>query len=230
MSQVYGKIFEKELLSPTHLKIIDLVGKDKTVLELGSSTGYLTKEFKKNNCAVDIAEIDEEDAQKAKKYARSTYVGNLDDTDFVNKIRGKYDVVVAADVLEHLKNPENVLKQLQKNLNKNGLILISLPNIACWQIRKDLFFKGKFEYEDWGILDKTHLRFYTYETIQKLIRNCGYKIIEVLQIETDYPFKLTILRIPVLGELFDKVIGKKIIKSFPNLCTSHMIIQAKSNG
>lgn len=227
MGQVYGKIFEKEILSPTHLKIIELVGSNKSILELGCSTGYLTKEFLKNGCSVDIVEKDPDDYKQAQKYAKKAFRGSLDDEYLLKKIDQKYDFVVAADILEHLQNPENALKLLKKNLNKSGLLIISTPNIACWQIRKDLFFKGEFEYQDLGIMDKTHLKFFTYKTIQKMLNSLGYRISHIHKIEVDYPLRQTVLNMGILGKFFDGLIGKNIIKAFPNLCTAHMILEAR---
>lgn len=226
MSQVYGKIFSNGNLSETHLKIIEMVGFNKEVLELGSSTGYLTKQMKANNCQVDIVEIDETDAKVAEKFARRAYVGSLEDLDVIKKIDSKYDVIVASNILEHLKNPFKVMRLIKDKLKKDGQILIALPNIACWAIRKDLFLKGKFDYQETGILDKTHLRFFTYFTAQDLVRESGLKILNIVPMEISYPLHFKILKLGYLGKILDRIISVKLLKQSPNLTVSHLLIVA----
>ncbi len=228
MSQVYGKIFKDNPLSTTHVKIIDLVGKNSQVLELGCSTGYLTKELKKNGCIIDVVELDADDLKVASTYARSAYHGNLDDDKFLVSLNKKYDVIIASDVLEHLKNPENVLKKLKKNLKESGRIIISMPNIACWSMRKELFFKGNFEYQDSGILDRTHLRFYTYNSIQQLIKNAGFKNFKRIPIELQFPFRSEILKIVYFGKRVDRILREFLEKNHPNFAVYHFIVEVKN--
>lgn len=226
MAQIYGRMFGKETLSRSHLKVIELVGFNKSVLELGSSTGYITRFLKQNGCKIDIVEIDRDDFKKAKVYAAKGYLGSLEDEKLLGKLKDKYEIILAMDILEHLKNPESLLKKLKKNLNKKGRIIISLPNIACWEIRRDLFFKGKFEYQPSGILDQTHLRFYTYESAQELILKSGYKILQLIKMEYSYPLRRFILRFRSLGMVLDNMIVNLGIKNFPNFFTQHLIIEA----
>ncbi len=226
MSQIYGKIVNKDGLSFTHFKLIELVGREKEVLELGASTGYLTEKMGMNNCQVDIVEIDEEDVKKAKRFARRAYTGTLDNIETIKKIAGQFDVIVASNILEHLVNPNLTLEMMKNKLKKDGEILIALPNIACWAIRKDLFFKGKFDYHDTGILDKTHLRFFTYNTGQNLVSQSGFRIKSIIPTETSYPLKFRILKVGFLGTLIDRFISNFLIKLYPNLFVSHLIIVA----
>lgn len=224
MSQIYGKIFNDSNLSETHFKIIEIAGGNKEVLELGSSTGYLTKQMNRRGCLVDIVEIDKADAQVAEKFARKTYVGSLEDLDFIEKIDRKYDVIVASNILEHLKNPFKILRLIKDKLKKDGQVLIALPNIACWAIRKDLFFKGKFDYKETGILDKTHLRFFTYFTAQDLVKESGLKILDIVPTEISYPLHFRILKLGYLGKILDRIISKQLLNRFPNLTVSHLLI------
>lgn len=223
MVQIYGKIFNQGQLSDSHKKIINLVGSGKSVLELGASTGYLTKKFKENKNQVNIVEYDRDDAKLATKYAYNSWVGSLEDEAFLKKIKGKYDVIVAADVLEHLKNPELTLKYLKKLLKKEGVLIVSMPNIACWKMRRDLL-RGSFEYSESGILDKTHLRFYTYYTLQKFLNNEGYRINKIYPMESSYPLKYFFLsKGKRLGNLIDSIISLILYKYFPNFSIYHMI-------
>jgi 2-polyprenyl-3-methyl-5-hydroxy-6-metoxy-1,4-benzoquinol methylase len=86
------------------------------------------------------------------------------------------DAIVLADVLEHLRNPPAALRLVREALANDGRVFISVPNIANITVRFGLLF-GIFEYRDRGILDATHLRFYTKRTIRREIENAGFRII-----------------------------------------------------
>jgi 2-polyprenyl-3-methyl-5-hydroxy-6-metoxy-1,4-benzoquinol methylase len=91
---------------------------------------------------------------------------------------GYFDAIVLADVLEHLKRPEDFLKSLGKYLASTGMVVISLPNVARLEVRIKLFL-GKFDYAKSGIMDATHLHFYTYSTARSLVENAGYAISKI---------------------------------------------------
>jgi 2-polyprenyl-3-methyl-5-hydroxy-6-metoxy-1,4-benzoquinol methylase len=229
MSTIYGKTFNKNNLSESHKKILELGGKNNTILELGCASGYLTEHLNQNGNIVDIVEQDRDDAEKAGKFARKSYIGDLEDPKFLSQIQNDYDVVIAADVLEHLAYPEKTLIFIKRVLKKGGYLIVSLPNIASWPIRKELFFKGKFEYTETGILDKTHLRFFTFYTLQNFLKSDGFNIDEIYKMEIFYPFRNTILKIPILGKLADSVLKPFFISSYPNLSVSHMVVKANTN-
>ena len=90
----------------------------------------------------------------------------------------KYDAVVFSDVLEHLNDAGKVLGQSRKILNAGGKVLVSLPNVAYFENRLGLF-KGNWNYTDEGILDRTHIRFYTLETARKFLIAAGFTIREM---------------------------------------------------
>lgn len=225
MTTIYGKIIRSQPLSRTHLKIIELVGRSKKVLELGCSTGYLTKEFRKNGCQIDVVEKDRDDILQAKKFARICLQGDLDNENLLDKLSDQYEVVVASEILEHLKDPLKVLKKVKRNLKKRGRLIISMPNIATWSIRRDLFFKGKFEYQESGILDSTHLRFYTYQTVQDLVAQAGFSKFRIIPTEIDYPFRARILKNSYLEAKIDPKIVNFLLNNFPNFCVQHYIVE-----
>jgi hypothetical protein len=86
-----------------------------------------------------------------------------------------YDVIVFADVLEHLVDPEEVLRQLIRFQPEHCLFLISVPNVANLWVRTNLLF-GRFEYQDRGILDRTHLHFFTWRSLKKMLQSAGLEI------------------------------------------------------
>src|SRR5262249_49882611 len=91
---------------------------------------------------------------------------------------GPFDVVVCADVLEHLPEPERLLAKIAAWLAPRGTLLVSLPNVAHVSVRAALL-AGRFPYADRGILDRTHLRFYTRASGQRLLEDAGFRISEV---------------------------------------------------
>ena len=91
---------------------------------------------------------------------------------------GKYDAVVFSDVLEHLNDAGKVFRQSRDILNKGGKVILSLPNVAYFESRLRVLM-GNWDYKDVGILDHTHIRFYTLKTAQYLIADAGLKIVEM---------------------------------------------------
>ena len=111
-----------------------------------------------------------------------------------------FDVIIFNDVLEHMYDPWKVLIMTKELLTEEGIIVVSLPNIRHRSVLIDLIFKDKFQYRDQGILDVTHIRFFTETSMKKMLDDCGY---EVLKIENtvDYknkPFKKVLKKIRYL--------------------------------
>lgn len=159
-----------------HQKIIKLVGKHKIVLDVGCSVGTISESMKMNKCLVTGIEMDEKSAEKAKSHCMDVYVGDVESIELDNKYNNYFDFLIFADVLEHLRDPEKVLRQFKKYLKDDGYIIISLPNVANWRMRIHLLM-GNFEYKDYGLLDKGHLRFFNFKNSKKLIEDAGFEII-----------------------------------------------------
>ena len=149
-----------------------------TVLELGPATGNLAFHLStEKECVVDIVEIDEDAGKQAARYARNSCLGliegNLERDEWFNKIKAsQYDYIVVLDVLEHIRNAEEVLLKLATLLKEDSYILLSIPNITHNSIVIDLL-RDRFNYTNVGILDDTHLRFYSYDSIKRLLNKCG---------------------------------------------------------
>jgi SAM-dependent methyltransferase len=126
---------------------------------------------------VDGIEVDPRAARCAGAFCRAVYVGSLEDPSFLTTLTGCYDRILFGDVLEHLVDPESVLRNVVRLLAPEGRILVSLPNIAYWQIRLRLL-AGQFAYAESGILDRTHVRFFTYNTARELAGAAGLRIVE----------------------------------------------------
>jgi predicted TPR repeat methyltransferase len=110
-----------------------------------------------------------------------------------------FDVVVCADVLEHLANPEAMLARIHEWLHPEGFFLASLPNIANVSIRAGLLF-GRFRYTDRGILDRSHLSFYTRSSARRLLEDSGFRVTSVEPTAMPYELAIPALSsVPLVG-------------------------------
>ena len=162
-----------------HTLTIELTGYNKTVLEVGTSTGYVSKILRERGNKVVGVEIDPEAASIAKQYCDQIIVGDIENLELGKFFeQGSFDVAIFSDVLEHLRWPHIVLEKMKRYLKPNGYLVVSLPNIAHGDILLNLF-SGKFEYVEKGLLDVTHLRFFTLEDIIKLFDESGYQVADL---------------------------------------------------
>ncbi len=151
-------------------------------LDVGCWSGNLgAKLINNKNCIVDGIDMDKRELALAlRKGFRKTYTINLNTyPEKLKQLKDRYDVIIFSDVLEHLIDPQFILKRLKKNLSDNGYIIVSLPNVAFLLNRLQLLF-GRWEYREYGTLDKTHLRFYTISSLIKLVESAGYKVEKVV--------------------------------------------------
>ena len=93
---------------------------------------------------------------------------------------GEFDLILALDVLEHLSDPARVTAELAKMLTSDGSIIVSVPNIAHYSVAAPLFFRGRFDYADRGILDRTHIRFFTADSAPRLLEDAGLVVEDAL--------------------------------------------------
>lgn len=223
---IYEKIFNNHGLSQTQKKAIELVGQDKKILEIGSSSGYMTKFFLENNCEVDVIEVDSNAISKVSKKVKKAINKSIEDQSVVKFLSKDYNFIIMADVIEHLVYPEKALLNLKKVSNNNTKLIISTPNIACWAIRKELFFKGLFEYQESGILDKTHLHLFSVNSLPRFLNQNGWQVKEIKGTITRLPLEGFISRIPILNFIYFGLVKNFIVEKFNNLGYVHFIIIA----
>lgn len=160
-------------------RVVRMVGDGKQVMEVGAGPGSITKLLTSvSNCRVTALEIDSEAIKKLELICESVYQVDLNDKfwpEAVN-IDTRFDVVVAADVLEHVYEPLNVLKDMKCFLNDDGYMVISIPHVGHSVIHACLL-EEDFEYSNFGLLDRTHIRFFGIRNIQKLFEDAGLKIV-----------------------------------------------------
>lgn len=161
-------------------KILRMVGKEKRVLEIGAGPGSITRLLREHNqCRVTAIELDGEAIPILEPYCERVYQCDLNDPSWALSVsaEGKFQVVVAADVLEHLYDPWTTLRAMQTVLSDGGCIVVSLPHIGHQAVLASLY-AGDFDYHDWGLLDRTHIRFFGIRSMQRLFDETGLKIIE----------------------------------------------------
>jgi len=187
MSKYKANISLKNKNNVTTL-IFDSVKERSRVFDVGCASGYLAELLtKEKGCTVVGLEIDPDDAVKARKYCEKVLVENVEESLWQEKLKGeKFDHIVFSDVLEHLKDPESVLRTMKNFLVGNGSILISIPNVAHVSVRLELL-SGKFVPEPIGILDNTHLKYFTKETFTDLVKSAGFKVRKLAASSFDFP-------------------------------------------
>ena len=163
---------------------VGVQGKD--VLELGVGDAALTCRVAGAGARIDGIEIDDTSVELARGWCKNVYTSDLDDFDWA-RIRKPYDIVLAADVLEHLKDAEKILASLKSVVSQQGYLVVSIPNVANLYVRINLMF-GRFPYHTKGILDRTHLRFYTGKSAARALRKTGWVIEQTLV--TQIPFAI----------------------------------------
>jgi glycosyltransferase involved in cell wall biosynthesis/SAM-dependent methyltransferase len=165
-----------ESLGENHslIKMLHLIGDNKRVVDFGCATGYFAELLNRKGCTVTGVEINPDAAEVAKQYCQEVKVADLDFASVVEIFPSQeFDVAVFGDVLEHLRNPWKVLEETKHILKKDGFVVASIPNIAHGSIRLALL-QGRFDYSEVGILDNTHLRFFTRKTVEDLFESSGY--------------------------------------------------------
>lgn len=146
------------------------------VFEGGVSTGYFARLLADAGRIVDGADIDADAAEQARDVCDRVWVGDLQRLE-VDELAERYQALVFGDTLEHLPHPAGLLRRLAGRLEDSGVLITSIPNVANWAIRLGLLF-GRFRYTDRGILDRTHLRFYTKTSAAEMLADGGFEVTE----------------------------------------------------
>ena len=181
-TQEYHKYeYEIDPLSNTAAAhVVRMVGQKKRVLEVGCGQGSITQILaRQGECQVTGLEKDLEAIEKATPYCEAIMQADLNGVEWMRLLDGveQFDVVVAADVLEHLYDPWTTLREMSSFIRPEGFLVISLPHVGHAAVVSCLM-NGDFEYRDWGLLDRTHIRFFGLKNIEDLFVQADLKIIE----------------------------------------------------
>lgn len=175
----------------------------KKVLDIGCGAGLFGALIKKERGAeVWGVEMDPKVAQSAQGGVDTVLVGDI--ASLLEKIPEAYfDCIVCNDVLEHLTDPYSVLSVLKKKLSTEGVIVFSLPNVRYFGNLKNLLVHKDWRYQDEGILDRTHLRFFTEKSICRMFQDTGYQLTTMQGLRPVRSWKFYFLNLLTLGNLSD---------------------------
>lgn len=175
----YDVGLNRQAVDPLNI-ILDHMEPNATVLEFGCAGGRMTQYMHTQlNSKVYIVEYNQDDFEQAKVYAEDGICGDIMQFEWKSKFADiRFDYIIFADVLEHLYDPEEVLKEASGLLKENGMIWISVPNIAHNDIILGLY-ENEFKYTPTGILDDTHVHFFTYKSLERLYDNLDLKPIYI---------------------------------------------------
>ena len=192
-------------------KIFQLIGtvKNRKILDVGCATGYVGSELKEMGNYVVGIDVSEPAAQQAKEKLNEAYAADISGN-WPDEVKNKkFDLVILAEVLEHVFDPVNVLEKVNSVLENDGEVIITTPNIMAWHNRLRFLF-GKFKYENQGTFDFGHIRFFTYAYLKEVLRVSGFKV--DVENHIIYPGKLT-----------------RILKFWPSIFANQFIVKAKKN-
>jgi glycosyltransferase involved in cell wall biosynthesis/SAM-dependent methyltransferase len=166
----------KEGDGSSHSAILDMLSSlpPSRILDLGCSGGLLA--VKMRAAGHYVVGVDTLEVPGVRKFTDEFYIGNLD-SEIPEAAGSGFDVVIAGDVIEHLAKPADALRAMSAVLRPGGQLLLSVPNFGHWYPRLRVAF-GAFGYDRRGILDDTHLRFFTRSTLRRLVRTAGFDVLE----------------------------------------------------
>jgi 2-polyprenyl-3-methyl-5-hydroxy-6-metoxy-1,4-benzoquinol methylase len=175
----------------SHSLILSLLGKGdgRRALDVGAADGFLTERLTACGWTVTALERDPVQAERIRGKCRDVIVADLADGGF--PLSGPFDAIVYGDVLEHLNDPLPPFVSVNQHLARGGVIVVSVPNVAHLWVRLSLL-AGRFDYADRGILDRTHVRFFTRRTFLAFLAEAGLAV-EALHV-TPVPLPLVVPR------------------------------------
>ena len=152
-------------------------GPFRTALDVGCAAGLLGAGLLRDGLvgACDGIELNDAAARLAETRLRHVWMGSLESV--AEEVPwAHYDLVILADVLEHLADPWAALRLLQARTAPGCRLMLSVPNVRHYKVSLPLLFRGEFRYADDGIMDRTHLHFFTRGSLEETVRDCGWSI------------------------------------------------------
>ncbi len=173
----------------------------RTVVEIGCSSGALAREYKKTNCRCYYigVEVMQQNIPLAERYCDRVLQMDIEEAgehELRESLPG--DCWVFGDVLEHLRDPWALLEKIRGFIPADGSIVACIPNAQHWTVQARLNC-GEFLYEESGLLDKTHLRFFTRKTIMEMFQRTGFRIVEALPRILEEPMRERVM--PVIRQM-----------------------------
>ncbi len=155
----------------------------KRTLELGCSSGLFSAALHDlRGCECWGVELDSHAAAAARERMDKVIEGDV--TDAVQTLPdAHFDCIICNDILEHLVDPYTLLRNLKSKLAPGGVVVASIPNVRFCKNLFQLVIRGNWDYQDYGILDRTHLRFFTYKSLVRMWPSLGYELLRIEGLE-----------------------------------------------
>ena len=185
-------------------EMLDFIPQDaKKILDCGCGEGHFGNEAKNRfNAEVWGLEMDVTSAETAKGHLHTVIQGDLATT--ISEVPAAYfDCITFNDVLEHLVNPYEILTTIKGNLSPNGVVVCSIPNARYWRVFKKYVFGKDWKYEDNGVMDRTHLRFFTKKSMINMFEDLNYEVISIKGLKPTPSVGFHILNTLTLGYIKD---------------------------
>ncbi len=178
----YHATFDPEDENNSHAAMLRLVGYNKRVLEVGCASGHVSARLHERGCRVVGVEIDADVVEPARQWTERVVTGDVAGDTVWEALNGeRFDVLLLGDVLEHLLTPLETLRRAVRLLEPSGSVVISVPNITHADVKVALL-NGKFPYSDSGLLDATHVHFFTKESLVELVHHAGLVIVDLIRV------------------------------------------------
>lgn len=196
-SQYSNHFFDVDASNNSWSNLYRYIPEGSRVLDVGCATGNFGEALENlKQCTVVGIDINAADIAEAAKKISEASVLDLT-TDDANHL-GKFDVIVFADVLEHMPEPRKATRAVRSLLNDGGIVIYSIPNMGHLSVRLDLL-EGRFPYTELGLLDRTHLRFYDRLEIADVFSSTGFAIVKEDPVMVGNPRQFTTERLGAVG-------------------------------
>jgi SAM-dependent methyltransferase len=174
-----GDTVAERYLEEVNYALTRAIGEPRTVLDVGCGRGQNSAVARGRGARVVGVELNAVAAATARERLDEVLEMDVEGTEVVRALAGrKFDLILLGDVLEHTREPRAVLERFLPFLEDGGRVIVSLPNVAAWTVRLQLL-AGHFDYQPSGILDETHLRFFTRQTAKRLVESVGLELLSV---------------------------------------------------
>jgi 2-polyprenyl-3-methyl-5-hydroxy-6-metoxy-1,4-benzoquinol methylase len=197
--------------------------KGMNVLDVGCGTGNLAKSLAAAGNACWGITVSSQEAIIARQHMKDVIQCDIETLAILPFDHNFFDVIVMADILEHLRVPQKALQLVKPYLKRNGTIVVSLPNVANLSVRMKLLM-GRFDYTKEGILDDTHIRFFTKTTAIELLKNAGF---DICDIKHTHPAWDCLGFVNKLCGKWDWDVLETIVKTWPTLFAHQFIYYCK---
>lgn len=178
----YHASFDVDDENNSHAVMLRMVGFNKRVLEAGCASGHVSEQLHAQGCRIVGVEIDPGVVEPALPWLERVIIGDFEGDSVWPQLEGEFfDAVLFGDVLEHLKDPLATLRESVAHLAPAGVVVISIPNIAHADVKLALL-NGTFPYSESGLLDRTHVSFFTKESLLQLVKEAGLAVVELARV------------------------------------------------